>query len=243
MIRYLLMALLIAVPVSAWAHVQIELGAGISHAGIRTNGNWYQQGFPYTLRTESPAVEVNLRWQIKPSTDLIVGAVDLGRYSSDSLDTPNDANYSGNAAHPCIGACLPLAHYMGSGHLWGIQALIEHRWGDRWQIGVQAGPFLYRETWRMDVPDWYPSDPVGTKTWYTPRGTVGGYNLGPMVPIHTVDQRWSLGAILGVTLSHRDSPWSLSLRYYKDGAKFSGHPGSWPPLWTDHVVALVSYRF
>jgi hypothetical protein len=236
MIRYLLMALLLAVPVSAWAHVQLELGAGVSHAGIRSNGTWYQQGLPYTLKTESPALEINLRWQIKPNLDLVTGVVDLGRYSSDSLDNPSDAAY---AAH----VSLPLAHYVGSGRLWGLQVLLEHRWGDRWQVGVKGGLILYRESWRMDVPDWYPSDPVGVPTWYTPRETVGGYHIGPIVPIHTVDQRWAVGAIVGVTLSHRDWPVALSLEYVKDGAKFSGHPGGWPPLWTDHLVALVSYRF
>ena len=236
MTRYLLAALLLAAPASVCAQVRLEVGAGISHAGIRSNGTWYQQEYPHTMRTGAPAVSISLRWRLRPDLDLITGMVDLGRYSVNSQDVPNDAAY---AAH----VRLPLANYIGSGRLWGIRALIERRWGDRWQVGVQAGPFIYRESWQMDVPNWYPSDPVGTKVWYSPREIVGGYQAGPLVPIHTADQRWAIGAIVGVTLSHRDSPWALSLQYVRDGAKFSGHPGGWPPMWKSHMAVLVSYRF
>ena len=242
MIRYLLAALLCAVPVSAWAQFKVELGVGLSHADVRSNGTWYQQGFAHALHTDAPTLEVNAQWTVTPRTSLRLGVVNLGHVSSDSWDTPNDANYSGHAAHPCNGPCLPLAHYMGAGHVWGVQALAEHRWGDRWQFGILGGVILYRETWRMDVPDWYPSDPEGSRTWYTPRGVVGGYLIGPVVPIHARDQRWAAGLVGGIMLAKRGSPWALSLRYYKDGAKFGGHGGGWPPLWTGQLVAMVSYR-
>ncbi len=235
MLRYLLAALLLAASAPACARVQLEIGAGISHAGIRSNGTWYQQGLPHTLKTDAPAVEIDLRWSLQPDLDLITGVVDLGRYSSDSQDVPNDAAYLAHVR-------LPLAHYVGSGRLWGWQALIERRWGERWQIGIQAGPFLYRESWRMSVPNWYPSDPVGVRTWYAPRATAGGYSIGPVMPIRTSDQRWAIGAVVGVTLSHRGSPWALSLRYVRDGAKFSGHPGGWPPLWKSHAVLMIERR-
>lgn len=243
MIRYLLAALLLAASAPACARVQLEVGAGISHAGIRANGTWYQQGFAHALQTSSPVAEIDLRWRIHRALDLITGIVDLGSYGVNSQDTPNDANYSGNAAHPCVGPCLPLANYVGSGHLWGVQALLERRWGDHWRIGLVGGLLAYRESWRMDVPNWYPSDPVGARVWYTPRAIVGAYQLGPVIPIHTSDQQWALGAVIGVTLSRRGSPWALSLRYVKDSAKFGGHNGGWPPLWKSHMVAMVSYRF
>ncbi|MDE2470391.1 MAG: hypothetical protein KGL35_17010 [Bradyrhizobium sp.] len=236
MIRYLLMALLFAVPVSAWAQFSVEVGVGVAHAGVRSDGTWYQNNLPHTIKSTSGAAELNVRWQFRPDTSLIVGVVDLGRYSSNSQDNPNDAAY---AAH----VSLPLAHYVGSGRLWGVQAMLERTWGDAWQIGVRGGLLAYHESWRMDVPNWYPSDPVGTAVWYTPRETVNGYMVGPVVPIHSNDQRWALGAIVGATVSHRDWPVSLSIEYVMDGAKFSGHPGGWPPIWKSHLVALVSYRF
>jgi len=236
MIRYLLAALLCAVPVSAWAQFSVEVGAGVAQAGVRSDGTWYQNNLPHTIKSTSGAAELNLRWQFQPDASLIVGVVELGSYGVNSQDNPNDAAYAQHVS-------LPLANYVGSGHLWGVQALLERRWGDRWRIGLVGGLLAYHESWRMDVPNWFPSDPVGTKVWYTPRETVSGYMVGPVVPIHSSDQRWALGAIVGLTLSHCGSPWALSLQYVRDGAKFSGHQGGWPPIWKSHLVALVLYRF
>ena len=234
MIRYLLAALLCAVPVSAWAQFGVEVSAGTAYAGVRSNGTWYQQDYPYTMQRTSQVVEADLRWSFTPHDALLLGAVNLGRYSVNSQDNPNDAAYAARVK-------LPLSNYIGSGRLWGFQALAEHTWGDRWQIGIRGGLLAYRETWQMDVPNWYPSDPGGTKVWYTPRETVGGYNLGPIIPIHTIDRRWALGGVVGVTLSHRHL--LLALEYVKDGASFSGHHGAWPPIWSSHVVALFGVTF
>ena len=236
MIRYLLAALLLAASAPVCAQLSLEVGAGMAQASPRHSGTWYQDGYPYTLKTTSPVAEVNLHWQVSPGVSLIAGVVSLGHYASDSQDVPSDAAYNSHTS-------LPLAHYVGSGRLWGLQALVERRWGDTWQVGVKGGLLAYHESWRMDVANWYPADPVGTKTWYTPREVVNGYNIGPIIPVHTSDQRWAVGAIVGATLSHRDWPVSLSLEYVRDGADFSRDQGSWPPIWKSHLVALVSYRF
>lgn len=236
MLRYLLAALLLAASVPVCARVHLEIGAGIAQASPRHSGTWYQDGYPYTLKTSSPVAEVDLRWQIRPGLDLITGLIGLGSYSSDSQDNPSDAAY---AAH----VKLPLSHYVGSGSVWGVQALLERTWGDTWQVGLKGGLLAYHETWRIDVADWYPSDPVGTHTWYKPREVVNGYNIGPIIPLHTNDQRWAVGAIVGVTLRHRDWPVSLSLEYVRDGADFSRNQGSWPPIWASQFVALAIWRF
>lgn len=226
MLRGLFLALLLAASAPLCAHVSVEIGAGITQASPRSNGIWYQRGFPYRLDLQSRAVEINLRWQVSQKVALIAGVVDLGRHSSDSWDTPRDENYSGNPSSPCIGACLPLSHYMGHGGVRGVQLLAGRRMGENWRLEMQGGVLLYQTRWTLDVPDWYPS----AGAWST---------VGPITPIHTHDQRWAVGGVVGMELSKRGSPWHISLRYYDDGAGFGGHVGIWPPIWRNDVALML----
>lgn len=230
MIRYLLAALLCAAPISSWASVQLEAGIGVAHADPRANGTWYQDGFPHKLALTQPVAEVGIRIGFNAQTSLSLDAVRLGTYTSDSLDTPADGNYSGNAVRPCVGPCLPLAHYMGRGSIEGLQALFSRTTAGLWRLGWEFGPFVYRTTWRLDVPNWYAATP-----------SESGYVIGPITPIHTDESRWSLGYVAGLRLEH--GRWFVALRVYADGQGFRDHVGAWPPIWRRHFVGLVGWAF
>ena len=221
---------------SLCAHAaQLEIGAGIAHATTQGNGTWYQDGFRHTLKLTQPVVEIGLTGRITRHMDWHVDAVSLGRYSTDSLDT-TDGNYNGSDG--CIGACLPLQHFEGSGRVWGLQALLSRHTTGSWRLGLEGGPILYHETWRLDVPNWYPTAlPGAVPSWYTSQTPDAGWIIGQTIPITTYGSRWAVGAVVGATLAH--GPWTLALRYYADGAPFPGHTGNWPPLWRGQAALTL----
>ena len=226
--RALLAIALLTASISAHA-AQIEVGAGVAQAQT-TNGLWYQNGFEHTLKTRSPAFMVGVTGAISPRYSWHVDAVDLGSYSVNSWDTPNDANYSG---HGYRGNALPLANYIGSGSVYGIAATLEAHTRGVWQAGIEAGPFLYHATWNLQVPDWYPSAQVRPLVFQ---------QSGPIQPISYSQSHWQIGYVIGATV--RRGPWAVSLRMYKDGHGFSGHGSDpWPPMWSSQTVAMVTYTF
>ncbi len=213
--------IVLAIRLSAHA-AQLEIGAGIAHAQTNGNGTWYQEGFPHTLQLTQPAVELGVTGRFTQHMAWHVDAVSLGRYASNSEDVLPDANYSPTSPTHCNGPCNPLANFIGSGRVYGVQALLSRYTGGAWRFGVEGGPFLYHETWRMDVPNWYASD-------------------GTHYDIQTYGSQWTLGAVVGATVQH--GAWTLALRHYADSKGFSGHVGNWPPLWSGQTVAVLSYRF
>ena len=201
---------------------QWEIGAGLAHAQTHGNGTWYQDGFQHTLRLNQPVALIGLTGRFSRHLDWHLDAVSLGQYSSNSQDVLPDANYSPTSPTHCNGPCNPLANFIGSGRVYGVQALLSRYTGGAWRFGVEGGTFLYHETWSMDVPNWYAPD-------------------GTHYDIQTYGSQWAWGAVVGATVAH--GPWSLALRYYADGKGFSGHVGNWPPLWSGQTVVMVSYRF
>lgn len=219
--RYLLAAL-----VAAWAllacapasAVQFEIGAGMAHAFLQNNGTWWQEGFPHHFVLTQPFLEGGITGRLTARMDWHLDAVSLGRYAVNSWDTPRDANYNADSPTHCNGPCLPLANYIGNGRIYGVQALLARHTSGAWRWGVEGGPMLYHETWRLNVPNWYPPG-------------------GPITPVATYGSQWAVGAVFGVTLQH--GSWTLAARYYRDDSPFPGHVGNWPPLWTSQGVLVL----
>ena len=208
----------------------IEVGAGVARSTTQGNGVWYQEGFPHSLDLQSPAFLIGVTGDLTPTLAWHVDAVSLGSYSVNSQDTPNDANYSGSGYK---GTPLPLAHYIGSGSVYGIAATLQAHTQGKWQFGIQAGPFLYHSTWALTVPNWYPSIRI-THNIFDP--------TGPVSPINVSQSQWALGYTAGATLTH--GPLTLALSYYADGHGFSGHGADpWPPLWKGQTVFMLTYKF
>ena len=200
---------------------QVEIGAGMAHAQTNGNGTWYQEGFARTLRLNSPVLEIGVTGRVRSWLRWHVDAVDLGRYASNAQAVP-DANYDPASSTFCAGACMPTQDFVGDGRIAGVQALLSLHTRGAWQVGIEGGPFLYHESWRLDVPNWY----------LVP---------GQIIPIATYRARWAIGSVVGFTLSH--GRWTLALSRYADGAGFGHHVGGWPPLWRGQTALTLNYRF
>ncbi len=230
--KTLLLAILASIlfPVCAGA-AQLEVGIGLAQANTRGDGTWYQQRFPHSLGLRSPALMIGATGNVLPGLSWHADGVYLGRYTVDSLDTPNDANYSAASPTGCNGACLPLAHYHGSGEAYGLAATLEAHTRGAWQLGIEAGPLVYERSWSISVPDWYPS--VETSP--------GVFQAGATSPINTIDRGVSLGYVVGLSVEH--SGLGLRLRYYDDGAGFPRGGDAWPPIWRGQFVLMGTDQF
>ncbi len=220
------------VPTAAAAASRIEFGAGIARASTNGDGTWYQSRFQHSMNTSAPAFMVGASGDLSPRLAWHLDFVSLGHYAVDSLDTPNDANYAPDSPTGCNGACLPLAHYHGSGSVYGLAGTLEAHSDGPWRLGLELGPFLYRESWAVSVPDWYPSVQTGPST----------FTAGPVSPVNYSQAQWRLGGVVGLSLTHHGL--GLRLRYFADGASFPGHGADgWPPLWHSHIVLMVTESY
>ena len=209
----------------------LEVGAGVAQAQTNGDGTWYQQAFPHAMELRAPVFLVGVTGDISTHVRWHADAVDLGSYSVNSWDTPNDGNYAPGVGYR--GNALPLTNYIGSGHVWGFAATLEAHTAGSWQFGIEGGPFLYHATWAMRVPDWYPSEEVATRLFR---------QSGPVHPVDFSQSQWALGAVVGASVRH--GAWTLSIRRYFDGHGFSGHGAdAWPPLWNSQTAVMVDYTF
>lgn len=225
-------SLLLLIPV-AHASPKIEIGAGASYAQTFQDGIWYQEGFPHTLNLRSPIFLIGVTDAITPNLRWHVNWVHLGRYGMTALATSHDNHYNPTNSTHCNGPCLPLLHFAGSGTVSGIAATLEAHTTGQWQFGVEAGPFLYRESWTVQIPDWYPVTQISPAEFV---------QSGPIQPVYSSQVQWVLGGVLG--FSARQGNWTFSFRRYFDSKGFPGHGDDrWPPLWKNHTAAMVTYTF
>lgn len=211
---------------------QWEVGAGKSFASAQGDGVWYQQAFPHALDLREAAFKVGITGEVNRHLRWHLDAVHLGRFSSDGMATPHDDNYSPSSANGCNGACLPLVRFTGSGTVGGLAATLEAHTRGPWKLGVEAGPFLYRSSWKMRVPGWYPSQQSKSghfEAVASPRNLDFGA------------AEWKVGGVVGLTFGR--GPWTLSMRRYLSGASLEMGEGEWTPIWRSHTVLMVNRRF
>lgn len=239
-LRRLACAWLLACATASSAHaVSLEFGAGMAWYDARGDGVWYQQGLPHSLSLQSPAAMIGVTGTVTPGWDWHVDAVDLGRATSDSWDTP-DANYS-LATQSCTTACpsSSLAHYMGRGGVAGLAVTLERTIErDNWHFGLEFGPWLYHSDWHVSVPNFAAARGIATNTpasFYLPWSADGNGAIW-----HDASG-WGAGAVIGASV--RRGALGLSLRCYYDPRDFPMSNGdAWPPLWRKQTVLMLTYR-
>jgi len=220
---------------------QIEIGAGVSRFDHRADGIWYQQGLPHRFDLQSHAFLLGLTGDFSPTLRWHVDAVDLGSSSVDSWDTAADEYYS-PSLHQCLSHCDNLAHFIGSGHVYGIATTLEWHTTGEWQIGAEAGPFLYHSRWSIHVPNYFQATgwPETTTAAQTaPWGWMPG-------GIQRTASGWKPGFVIGVLLRYKS--YAVSLRHYFDGLGFqmryaNGAIDGWPPGWTGQTVLMLTHSF
>ena len=222
--KTLLLAILASILLPSFAGAaQLEVGVGLARAVDHGDGVWYDASFPHSLSLHAPTLEVGLRGDVTPGLAWHFDAVDLGHYGSSALVVP-DAQYAPGTQTGCNGPCQPFMHYSGSGGIWGVQGLLEAHTQGAWQFGVEAGPFVYHESWTLDVPDWY------------------GANPAQITPVAFSQSQWAVGAVVGLSIRHHGL--GLSMRYYSDGHGFAEHgTDPWPPIWKGQFVLMGTDQF
>jgi len=211
---------------SAKTFFEIEAGIGGSAYQRGPDGLWIQDGFEHNLHLTAPAIEVGLtgdilsrpRWGLAWHADYVW----LATVHTQGLATPSDANYN-LQTKSCNGACWPMANYLGSGHNSGFILTLEPHYNlGGWRFGVEAGPYLFKNTWSVDVQGWR-SSPDAAPT-----------------NIHVENKaQWKLGYVVGASVGYKN--FSLNYQYFanKEGVT-ADNP--YPPVWSGTHVLLAKYR-
>lgn len=196
--------------------LKLELGAGFRQYQAAPSGVWYQKGVggAYTLDLAGSVWSAGVSGTVRPWLRYGLRYIRLGGAYSNSLDTPVDANYDG-AEHRCFGKCLPLARYVGHGSVQGIAATLQSQLeiAPRLYSFVEAGPMLYRPTWRMDVYGWRKD---GT-------GTVQNLHI-----VHRA--HWQLGYVYGLGMRYRKT--SIAFDIYDTRTLGDGWPAAYMGAYT-----------
>ncbi len=135
--------------------LSFEVGAGVGQYQPAPNGIWYQKGFGYDLHLTGPVVSFGVVGQLRPWLRYGIRYLDLGSMSSNSTDTPSDANYNG-VRQACNGKCWPMANYVGHGSVQGIAITLQpqYRLAPHLYSFLEGGLWIYRPTWTMNVYHW-----------------------------------------------------------------------------------------
>ena len=230
MLYVIIVSIFLLISTSSYA-MELVLGAGISKATMPFNGIWYHKNPefpPYSADMTNKVMMLGLRHSINERWRVNVGVTNLGTYHLDAWASPADSNYDSKKQR-CIGECLPPVNYKTTGSLAGIVSTVE--WHTK-HIGIEAGPFVYKARFIVDVPG-----------WYHPEGTPGNYVIKPehFRPIYSDDMEWQLGSLVG--LSYHKQDWSVRLLVIFDKQGFRGHNDPWVPNWRRHNVFLIQKAF
>ena len=203
-----------------------EVGAGVDHYSIVSNGTWYQTGVPdYSLTQNGRPYLVGLTGD-HMVTDRIGLAwhadyVNLGHARSYCYCTTIDADY--NRITHALAPGAPMALYSGDGMVQGIKLSgAPYYTIGPYKVGAEFGLLYYRPTWVESVYGW---------PWV-------GHNVYINGVYHTPDNPlW--GPYFGAFVKR--GHWTVSYGYYW----IPVHPNQYnvPPLYTGSQALILSYDF
>ena len=202
--------------------VEFEGAIGYNVAQPVGNGGWYQDGFRKDLDLKSKAFMLGAVQEVNPNFSVRASYYNLGVMRSDADATPVDSNYD-PSTHACIGPCVAISRFVGSGSANGIaftgEVHTEKKEG-QWKFGAEAGPYIFRPIWRETVYNWKqkPEDPGITVQANNP-------------------EDWKIGAVLGLNAT-KDN-YGVSVKHFFNKCT----PSTYACLWKTMTVVMVSYRF
>ena len=148
---------LLVLSLSAQAQLVIESGVGLTQFGKAIDGRWYQSPFPHTLemRSVSSSIGIKYRAPTEKFDNLFIraGYEYQGKASSSAEATASDENY----ANCTTGkeTCWPMSHWYGTGDVSGVYlTLVPERMVNGTGFFAEAGVYLYRPKWEVNIPDW-----------------------------------------------------------------------------------------
>lgn len=211
------------------AGTTFEMGVGYARAEAKSDGIWYQKRFPYTLDLESDYIKAGFRTDLSEHIAIHNDVYRIGQNSSDALAVTHDDLYDKNSPTGCPHTCPRLANFVGRGHSWGIQSLVEFHTVGEWETGFLIGPIIYRSSWTMNIPDWFPIEPTEEGHWE-----------GPVHPLHLKSHSWNLSGAVGVRVS--DGDMFVELLWYRDGSS-ANRNSYYPPIWQSHFTLTYGREF
>lgn len=206
---------------------QFEAGVGAAAYQHGPDGLWVQEGFQHKLNLTAPAIEAGFTGDLihRPAWGIAwhLDYAWLGTIHTQSMATPSDANYN-LKTKSCNGPCWPLANYMGAGHDQGFMFTLEPHYDHAGlRFGIEAGPYLHRSTWTVDVAEWCATPdaaPIDVHVRNTPR--------------------WKLGGVFGASVSRGN--FTLAYEYFMNSTPVSDSE-PYPPIWRGTHVLMVKYRY
>jgi hypothetical protein len=142
--------------------------------------------------------------------------VNLGRAAASCACTPLDINYNASTHTYTRKVAVPQAYFTGEGRSQDAGLAVEpYYWLDGFQLGVEAGAYIHRDSWTDAVYDWGPTT------------------------MALQDAYWSVAPVVGASVGN--GRFTLSYRHYFTGG--NSNQRNIPPLWSDADVLEVKVRF
>ncbi len=216
--------LALALPVHA---ADLEVGIGASLYKDRGDGYWVQEAFQHKMDLGGQAFTMGVTGDVAQYGDIglawHLAYVRLGTVHTQSMATPSDANYNARTKG-CNGKCWPLANYVGTGNDQGIYFTLQPYWETQgWRFGIEAGPYLHKSRWNEDVQGWRPTE------------------NGQPLDLHVHNEnRWAVGKVLGVSVSHKNL--TLSFQYFKNADRVLDHD-TYGAVWGSTKTVMLKYQF
>ena len=224
--KKLVVGALLAAPFAVQAMgFEAELG-GASFTD-RGDGFWYQEAFPYDLRLKTPVISAGIRQDLYQAGQYGVAFhanyVYMGKVHTEALAVADDANYN-IQTKACNGECLPLAKWHGTGFSHGLRLTLEpYAYVYGWRVGIEAGYYISKNFWRMEIHDWQPSR-----------------NVAPQNLNVYDDGSWRAYPTFGVSIGRGN--FDVVLRHYRNQSR-TDPVYKFPAIWSKTTTLTVRYRF
>lgn len=196
----LLPFLLLAPALAHASWFNFEAGVGIAHSNDMGDGIWTQRGVPNNHeKLNAPAFVLGITGNLAPHLDWHADYIYAGTTTARCTCTADDANYNPRT-HQVVGNPTRWGQFSGQGHNQGFALTLEPNYTYRnVRFGVEAGPWIYWNTWH--------------ETAIADYGTVNASHK-------TVAQ---IGAVAGASIGYKD--FSLKYRYFYQKQQWNPYPG------------------
>ncbi|USE78821.1 hypothetical protein NDR89_19475 [Cupriavidus gilardii] len=172
-------------------------------------GMYFQSGMRHNLNLRFPAARLTGSFDAiphqprswLPGVSANLSYMHFGRAAMWSDAAPDEADYpdgiGGYNPHTkqCNGECGPIRHFNSSGSLHAVALTLEPYYTyNGWRFGIEAGPALYRGTWKAHMTVVSDTSPWG------PKGSVETLSHSP---------KWDWTWVAGASVAYRN----VTLRY------------------------------
>lgn len=182
--------------------VDVEIGAGITHFRTLGDGMYYQEGMPHKLELDKPAFRLTVShdlsyWLMANASYLYFGRPWMSVHAAPDLEDylPSGIGGYDPQTNHCRGECGPKRDFVSSGTLQAFALTLEPNIKrGQWRFGIEAGPAIFKGTWKATMTA------ASEQTPWGPKGTVETLSY---------DAPWTWTILAGASITYKD----VVLRY------------------------------